>query len=324
MVFSGSLSEAVASAAPLDSRVPRELALLPGVEGVFGVRYRTPDYNGTKVFLTALDAAEYVRLTAPRLSGGLKAYAEIGRLAGADGAVVSENFARRHAVRVGEVIELPGPKGAVRLPVLATIPDYSWSRGTVFLDRGTYRRLFGDDQVDVAHVFLADPAATAEVERYATANGLVTQDRASMRSFVADLIDRVYLLAYLQQIVVGLVAGLGVVTALLISVLQRKRELGLLLAVGATPGQVVRSVLWEAVLMGGFGTALGVLIGLPLEWYVLKVVLVEESGFVFDLLVPWRQGFGIAVGAITVATVAGLLPALHTVRMRVADAIAYE
>ena len=56
-----------------------------------------------------------------------------------------------------------------------------------------------------------------------------------------------YLLAYLQQIVVGVVAALGVVTALLISVLQRKRELGLLLAVGATPGQALRSVLAEAV-----------------------------------------------------------------------------
>jgi putative ABC transport system permease protein len=324
MVFSGSLSEAIASAAPVDARVPRELALLPGVEGVFGVRYRTPDYNGTKIFLTALDAGEYVRLTGPRLADGLQAYANIGQLAGSDGTVVSENFARRHRVDVGEVVELPGPKGAVRLRVLATIPDYSWSRGTVFLDRQAYRRLFADDQVDVAHVFLGDPAAAAEVERYAAANGLSAQDRSSMRSYVADLIDRVYLLAYVQQVIVGLVASLGVVTALLISVLQRKRELGLLLAVGATPAQVVRSVVWEAILMGAFGTALGVLIGLPLEWYVLKVVLVDESGFVFDLLIPWRQGVGIAVGAVAVATAAGLLPALHAVRMRVTDAIAYE
>ena len=84
-------------------------------------------------------------------------------------------------------------------------------------------------------------------------------------------------------------AALGVVTALLISVLQRKRELGLLLAVGATPGQVLRSVLAEAMLMGLFGTVLGILIGLPMVWYVLKVVMVEESGFVLDILIPWKQ-----------------------------------
>ena len=106
--------------------------------------------------------------------------------------------------------------------------------------------------------------------------------------------------------------------------LQRKRELGLLLAVGATPGQVVRSVMWEAILMGLFGTVLGILIGLPMEWYVLRVVMVEESGFVFDLIVPWRQAFGIAGGALVVAALAGLMPALHAVRMRITDAIAYE
>ena len=53
----------------------------------------------------------------------------------------------------------------------------------------------------------------------------------------------------------------------------------------ATPGQVLRSVLAEAVLMGIFGTALGVLIGIPLEWYVVRVVLMDESGFVFEVLI---------------------------------------
>ena len=66
------------------------------------------------------------------------------------------------------------------------------------------------------------------------------------------------------------------------------------------------------------------LIGLPMQWYVLQVVMVEESGFSFDLLVPWRQAILISIGAISIATLAGLLPALHAVRMRIPDAIAYE
>jgi putative ABC transport system permease protein len=87
---------------------------------------------------------------------------------------------------------------------------------------------------------------------------------------------------------------------------------------------VIRSVLAEAVLMGAFGTLLGLLIGLPLEWYVLKIVLVEESGFVFDLIFPWKAAAGIAAAAVTVAALAGLLPAWHAVRTRIPDAIAYE
>ena len=106
--------------------------------------------------------------------------------------------------------------------------------------------------------------------------------------------------------------------------LQRKRELGLLLAVGATPAQVVRAVLWEAALMGFFGTALGVAVGLPLEWYILRVVLVEESGFVLPVLVPWRAGLGIVAGSLAAATAAGLLPAWRAVKTRIPEAVQYE
>jgi putative ABC transport system permease protein len=203
--------------------------------------------------------------------------------------------------------------------------DYSWSRGSVFVDRAAYARLFRDELTDLCHVYFADPdAGGASVARFAAAHGLYAADKPTVRAFFAELIDRVYKLAYLQEIIVGIVAALGVVTALLISVLQRKRELGLLLAVGATPGQVIRSVLAEAALMGAFGTVLGVLIGVPMEWYVLRVILLEESGFVFDPVFPWRAAAVIAGGALTIATLAGLVPAVHAVRTRIPDAIAYE
>jgi putative ABC transport system permease protein len=106
--------------------------------------------------------------------------------------------------------------------------------------------------------------------------------------------------------------------------LQRKRELGLLLAVGATPGQVLRSVMAEAMLLGVIGTVLGILIGLPMEWYVLKVVLVDESGFVLDVLFPWKQALGIAAASILTAAVAGLIPAWRAIQTRIPDALQYE
>lgn len=223
------------------------------------------------------------------------------------------------------MIELPGPRGPVPVTVAGTIRDYSWSRGTVFMDRTRYAKLFDDDLIDICHVFDKPGfAGGRDVEKFAGSRGLFVTDKESLRKFLSELINRVYLLAYMQQIVVGAVAALGVVTALLISVLQRKRELGLLLALGATPGQVLRSVLAEAVLMGLFGTTLGILIGLPMEWYVLNVVLTEESGFVFELLVPWREALGIAAAALITATLAGLIPALHAVRTRIPDAIQWE
>jgi putative ABC transport system permease protein len=120
------------------------------------------------------------------------------------------------------------------------------------------------------------------------------------------------------------VAGLGVVMALLISVLQRRRELGLLRAVGASPLQVLRTVLAEAVLMGIVGALIGLLVGIPMEWYAVRVLLLEEAGFALPLKVPWLEAGVLTAMALAIATLAGLGPAVQAVRLRIADAIAYE
>ncbi|HEV3384725.1 MAG TPA: FtsX-like permease family protein [Gemmata sp.] len=328
-VFSGNMTAANSSNAPMAPSVARELSALPAVDSVMAIRYSRPEYNGTIVYLIALDAVNYTRATRQRVPNGLPDLERFGELPGTDDVLVSENFSRRHGVKVGETIELPGPHGPVHLHVIGTVRDYSWSRGTIFMDRKRYAEVFGDDLIDICHVFLKSSrtgtaAHDTALEDYAIEKGLFVTDRDALRKFLSELINRAYLLVYLQQVVIGVVAALGVVTSLLISVLQRKRELGLLLAVGATPGQVLRSVLAEAALMGIFGTFLGILIGLPMEWYVLKVVFFEESGFVLDVVFPWKQAFGIAAIAVFTATIAGLLPAIRAIQTRIPDALQYE
>jgi putative ABC transport system permease protein len=318
------MTTANSSNSPMAPAVARDLRQLPGVERVTSLRYSRPEYNGTIIYLIAIDAHDYADATRSRVPTGLPDLEKFHDLPGTDNVLISENFARRHGVNVGDTIELPGPKGLIPVHVLGTVRDYSWSRGTIFMDRQRYARLYNDDLIDMCHVFLKPGADNRAVKEYAGRKGLFVADKDSLRKFLSDLINRIYLLAYLQQIVIGVVAALGVVTALLISVLQRKRELGLLLALGATPGQVLRSVIAEAVLMGLFGTVLGILFGLPLEWYVLNIVISDESGFIFDVVVPWKESLGIAAAAIGTAALAGLIPAIHAIRTRIPDAIQWE
>jgi len=326
-VFSGNMTSANSSNSPMSEVVARDLRALPDVDRVMTIRYARPEFNGTIVYLIAVDAVEYAKATRARQPSGLPDLEKFLALPGSNDVLVSENFTRRHNVKVGDTIALPGTNGPVNLRVIGTVRDYSWSRGSVFMDRKRYAELFGDNLIDMCHVFLKpghEAAGDAALDRYTAKKGLFVTDRNSLRKFLSELIGRVYLLAYLQQIVIGIVAALGVVTALLISVLQRKRELGLLLAVGATPGQVLRSVLAEAMFMGMFGTALGLLIGLPMVWYVLKLVLVEESGFILPILIPWKQTAIIAAVSISTATIAGLLPAIRAIQTRIPDALQYE
>jgi putative ABC transport system permease protein len=333
-VFSGNMTAANTSNSPMSASVARDLRALPGVEDVMSIRYYRPEFNGTVVYLVALDVVTYAETTrarAPELAERLKSFPELEDAhpghANVNKVLVSENFLERHNLKVGDTVRVPGPRGPVDLLIVGAVRDYSWSRGTIFLDRARYNRLFGDDLIDICHVFLKPdrpPTTGPELEKYTADKGLFLTDRDSLRKFLSELIRRLYLLAYMQQILVGVVAALGVVTALLISVLQRKRELGLLLAVGATPGQVLRSVLAEASLMGVFGTAIGILIGLPMEWYVLKVMFVDESGFNMDLLIPWKAALGIAGTSFAMATLAGLVPAWRAIQTRIPDALQYE
>src|SRR5262249_12721288 len=176
--------------------------------------------------------------------------------------VVSENFASLYGVKVGDTIRFPGDGREVRALVVGLAADYTWNRGTIFIDRGWFRELYSDHQVDIFDLFLqpgADPAHVRAdlLTRYGRREALHVLARPAVHEDVRKSLGRVYSLAYAQQSVVGMVALLGVVSALFISVLQRRRELGLLRAVGGTQAQILRSVLAEAVLMRLIGAAVG-------------------------------------------------------------------
>jgi putative ABC transport system permease protein len=305
-----------------------KLREIPGVEYVVGLRFYRAEYGGTFILVIGIDGPDYRRAIRARVPDPHPTLDVMERLPEGDVTIVSDNFAAKWGVREGDTITVPGAHGLVHLRVIGVGRDYSWSQGTIFVDRARFAELFGDDLVDGFHVFFREDAdfdATYDrVRRLADREGLIVQDRESVQLYLAGVIDRLFRVAYLQQVIVAVVAALGVVTSLLISVLQRRRELGLLRAVGATQPQVLKSVLAEAMFMGLLGTLLGFALGLPMEWYLLRVVLREETGFVFDVLIPWKEALGIGVISVLTATVAGLVPALHAVRLRIPDAIAYE
>jgi putative ABC transport system permease protein len=320
-----------------------EKELPPGSELV-GESYRYPDWEPdnrlgadsagdrgpTTVYMILADARKYYEANRrrPEPPPNLELWKQLAERPGV--ALVSENFARMHRVKVGDSIQLKGRKGLVRLEVIGAPVDYSWIRGTIFVDRQRYRDAFGADEVNAWEVYLpagADVDAAREKllrSRVTADHALLTATRQEVHDGWSGLVRRIYGVAYTQEVVVAIVAIFGVVTSLLISVLARRRELGLLRAVGGTRGQLLQTVLAEAVFIGVVGTLLGVLLGLPLEWYVVRVVLFEETGFLFPMRIPWAEAGIIAALAVLSATLAGLGPALQAMRLRIADAVAYE
>jgi putative ABC transport system permease protein len=311
----------------MDEGIGKLLESLPEVSRAVPVRFQRVGFRDKMVALVALDAAA---LSDPgfrhRPTAGMELFPRLREPATA---LVSDNFAALYGVRIGDHIALRGPRRPVELTVVGTLLDYTWNRGTVYIDRSQYVGEFADAGVDVFDVFLRPGGSPEEVKtaidlRWGAPESLVVLTRDTLRGEVSRMIRQLYGIGYAQEVVVGIVAGLGVVTALLISVLQRRRELGLLRAVGASRWQVLRSVLAEALLMGAIGAVIGLVFGIPMEWYIVRVLLLNEAGFVLPVTIPWLEAGVVAALALLIATLAGIGPALHAVRLRIADAVAYE
>lgn len=317
---------------PMRQEVGRQIASLPGVERALPLRFRKQEFQGKLVFLIALDAKGMVEGDRTGRDNSLALYPRLCK-PDSEGApeniVVSDNFAAKHGVAAGDNITLRGPRGPVELHIVGTVLDYTWVRGTILMDRARYEHHFEDPLVDSYHVYVKRGADVAQTRaainrRFGAENALVVLDRAELRNIFVGMIRQLYGMSYAQELVVGIVAALGVVTALLITVLQRRRELGLLRAVGASRGQILRTVLAEALLMGLIGSVIGLLIGIPMEWYAVRILLFEETGYSFPVQIPWAAA-GVLVGmALATATLAGLGPAIHAMRLRIVEAIAYE
>ncbi len=230
----------IAETSMMDESLRDELLALPGIDAVLGIRFHTVQYRNRVVALVALDTHAFEGAdSTPALARHLTHFPELGQRP--DVCLVSENFAALYRIKVGDTVTIPGLVRPLELQVLGIVVDYTWNRGSILVDRRWYREQFRDRQVNVFDIYLKHPSRqtpgsrsdsagrTAEVralleQRLQSKEGVYAVTRAELRESVVTQLRRVYGLAYAQQAVVGVVALLGVVSALFISVLQRRRE----------------------------------------------------------------------------------------------------
>jgi len=159
-------------------------------------------------------------------------------------------------------------------------------------------------------------ALKAIVDRYPTAK---LQDRDSYIDEQSKQIDGFLNFIYALLLMSIFIAAVGIVITLWLSVWERRRELGLLRAVGTTRRQVRSSVLWESVITGVVGVIMGVVIGLTLGWVIVKSF--EDDGLgVFSL--PVGTVVIASVLALVLATLAAFLPARKAAKADILSAIA--
>jgi ABC-type antimicrobial peptide transport system permease subunit len=150
-----------------------------------------------------------------------------------------------------------------------------------------------------------------------------TIDRKTFSSAVDGIFTGLTLIVALIGAVSLLVAGIGILNIMLVSVAERTREIGLRKAIGATRGQVLAQFFVEALLLSSIGCALGLILGLAVGAAVNQFALVRISGVVAPI--PWLRSVLIATGFATLVTLAfGTYPAYRAAALDPIEALRYE
>ncbi|WP_369269652.1 ABC transporter permease [Streptomyces sp. R11] len=248
-----------------------------------------------------------------------------GRLA------MDKDFAADHGVRVGSTVpvEFQGDRRA-ELTVGALTDQESadgfGSQGGIYFGLATLEKYAPGGQDAAVYVNAASGTSAGDL-RAGLEKTLDPYPQVQVRD-IADykqlVHDQIAVLLYLVYALLGLaiiIAVLGVVNTLALSVVERTREIGLLRAIGLARRQLRRMIRLESVVIAVFGAVLGLALGLV--WGVCTQQVLALQGMT-ALAIPWGTIVAVVIGSAVVGVVAALLPALRASRMNVLAAIAHE
>ncbi len=299
-------------------RLAARLAALPEVANVSrSTRTRLAGSDG-EIRLWALDpgSADWgLSLLAGDPDEALRSF-EKGR-----SVLLSEPFARRLGLTVGDELELPSPAGGVRFPVAAVFRDYTSDRGVVALHMNRFRAEWGERRLDGLGLLAAPGAGVAALRRAADrllgdARGVRVATNTEIRRVSLEVFDRTFTITRVLQVLVGIVAFLGVLSALQSLQMERVREMAVLRALGWSPAQIRRLVMSQTLLLGVTAGLLAVPLGIALAVILIRVINLRAFAWTMDFQLDWAvlaQGTLLAAVA---ALVGGLYPAWRSASRR--------
>jgi putative ABC transport system permease protein len=247
---------------------------------------------------------------------------------GGDVVIVTESFAHRYGTRDGDILRIRTPSGVAPLRVAGVYYDYTSDRGLIMIDRAVFDRWWHDAGVNSVAVYLkpgADVAgATARARSRWGGKGLIIYTNGALRARILAVFDQTFAVTGVIKIIAVLVAIVGIFLALTALVIERKREIGVLRAIGASRGQVRGMLLSEAALLGTVASALGIAAGMCLAMVLTWVVNKSFFGWTIELQWPWAMILATPLWIVAAAMAAALWPAWQAGRVEIAPTLREE
>jgi putative ABC transport system permease protein len=294
-----------------------DINLLPEVERATGIGLLTVKIEDRGQYLTTINPATAEGVFDLGLTSGT--YADLT----ADTIFVSEQYAENNDAKLGDTISVTLADAQVKSLTIAGIYEFDEIAGkytvsrdiikdstVINFDLGVYIKTKAGVSEESARAVLQ-----SAVDKYGQGTLLSKREYIDSQSGqINQLLGLIYGLLFLSVII----AVVGIIITLLLSVFERQREIGLLRAVGMTKSQVRTTVRWESVITSLLGAVVGILLGVGLGWVI--VYALRDQGL-SSFSVPVSSTVSILIMAFVIGVLAAVYPAWRATRVNLLTAI---
>ncbi|MFQ5647274.1 MAG: ABC transporter permease [bacterium] len=244
-----------------------------------------------------------------------------------EGVLISESLAVKYRKARGDSLTVLTPEGDKKFTVAGVFYNYSYDRGMIALDRRYYLKYWHDHKINGLPIYLqagANPERVKEAVLAAADEPLIIIDERTFKKEIMTTFDKTFAITYALELIAVVVSLLSIINALLISIKERRRELGILRALGFLRGQISRIVLLEASIIGFIGSALGIVLGLFMSLVLIYVINKQSFGWTIQFVFPSQAVLTATAGIFLTSLGAGWFPAKKAAGLEIAGAVHYE
>jgi putative ABC transport system permease protein len=294
---------------------------VPGVTAASGVRQSQAQVDDDEIPVDGIDPATAGQVM--RFTWKSGAATDISKL-GPNDAVVRDEFAKDKHLKVGDTITLVSPSNkTVRVTVRGiekTKALNASASGVVTIPVSTFDRTFPVHDLRLALVDAPASAEAALKQALKPYPDVKLQTKAAYADSQLSWINSMLAIFYVLLALTVIVSLFGIVNTLVLSVMERTREVGMLRAIGMSRRQTRRMVRHEGIVTAQIGAVTGMVIGVLLG----AAVTLAMRGIGMTFTLPVGSLIAFAVVATVAGMIAAALPARRASRLPVLDALAYE
>ncbi|CAG0932317.1 Macrolide export ATP-binding/permease protein MacB [Thermoflexales bacterium] len=232
-------------------------------------------------------------------------------------------------LHVGDFLTLATPRGAQRFEIVGTvlgaIQPAQAGEASLIMDRNVYRRLWGDNRIDRLAIKLQPDRDAAAVRRDLQAayagSGLVVISPAELAATFKRAIDNMMIVSQLMSLLLLVTLMLGIANTLVIDVLDRRREMGLLRALGLLGYQVAAILVLEVIVLVAIVSVLAIPLGI---YHTYANTLAMSRLFAVRFTLIPHEVIGLLLVVLFAAIVAAYVPARQAGQVDVIEALHHE